>query len=113
MWSDIFIAFMIAFLVSYVVTPYTVRLAKKVGALDNPKTSSRKIHKKITPRLGGIAIIAGLIASTTYLFVTMSIEKKINLFDDEKYIFLSKINLENPNGGHIFRNNCIRDILLF
>ena len=65
MWSDIFIAFMIAFLVSYVVTPYTVRLAKKVGALDNPKTSSRKIHKKITPRLGGIAIIAGLIASTT------------------------------------------------
>lgn len=87
MWSDIFIAFMIAFLVSYVVTPYTVRLAKKVGALDNPKTSSRKIHKKITPRLGGIAIIAGLIASTTYLFVTMSIEKKINLFDDEKYIY--------------------------
>ena len=86
MWSDIFIAFMIAFLVSYVVTPYTVRLAKKVGALDNPKTSSRKIHKKITPRLGGIAIIAGLIASTTYLFVTMSIEKKKRIDELEEKV---------------------------
>ena len=84
MWGDIAIAFLLAFITAYVVTPYTIRLAKKVGALDIPK-ESRKIHKKPMPRLGGLAIMAGFAVSVIYLLVTMSIEKTINLFDLDNY----------------------------
>ena len=40
MWGDIAIAFLLAFITAYVITPYTIRLAKKVGALDIPKDST-------------------------------------------------------------------------
>ena len=50
MWGDIAIAFLLAFITAYVVTPYTIRLAKKIGALDVPK-DSRKIHSNAMPRL--------------------------------------------------------------
>lgn len=50
MWGDIAVAFLLAFITAYVITPYTIRFAKKVGALDVPK-EARKIHKKPMPRL--------------------------------------------------------------
>ena len=50
MWGDIAIAFLLAFITAYVITPYTIRFAKKVGALDVPK-EARKIDKKQMPRL--------------------------------------------------------------
>lgn len=87
MIGDIIIAFMIAFLVAYVATPYSIRFAKKVGAVDNPKDSERKIHKKTMPRLGGLAVIISFVASALYLLIVMSIEKNINLFDSNKYIY--------------------------
>ena len=37
MWGDIAIAFMLAFITTFVITPYTIKLAKKVGAVDTPK----------------------------------------------------------------------------
>ena len=46
MWGDIAIAFLLAFITAYVITPYTIRLAKKIGALDLPR-DKRKIHKKM------------------------------------------------------------------
>lgn len=49
MWGDIAIAFLLAFITAFVITPYTMRLAKKVGALDFP--SARRINKKPMPRL--------------------------------------------------------------
>ena len=84
MWGDIAVAFLLAFITAYVITPYTIRFAKKVGALDIPK-ESRKIHKKPMPRLGGIAVIVGFTVSVIYLLTVMSIEKTINLFGDEQY----------------------------
>ena len=54
MWGNITIAFMLAFITSFVITPYTMRLAHRVGAMDLPE--ERKIHKKPIPRLGGLAI---------------------------------------------------------
>ncbi len=36
MWGDIAIAFLLAFITAFVITPYTIRLAKKVGAVDIP-----------------------------------------------------------------------------
>ncbi len=85
MWGDIAIAFMLAFITTFVITPYTIKLAKKVGAVDTPK-DERRINKTTMPRLGGLAIIAGFIVSIVYLVIILSIEKKINLYDDNMYI---------------------------
>lgn len=84
MWGDIAIAFLIAFITSYVFTPFSVRLAKKVKAVDIPK-DKRKIHKKLMPRLGGIAIIIGFSVSTIYLIAEMTLEGKLNIISDESY----------------------------
>jgi len=49
MWGDIAIAFLLAFITAFVLTPYTMRLAKKVGAIDIP--NDRRVNKKPMPRL--------------------------------------------------------------
>ena len=49
MWGDIVIAFLLAFITAFVITPHTMRLAKKVGAIDLP--NDRRINKKPMPRL--------------------------------------------------------------
>ena len=85
MWGDIAVAFLLAFITAYVITPYTIRFAKKIGALDMPK-ESRKIHKKPMPRLGGLAIIIGFTISVIYLLSVMSIEKTITLFGSDQYL---------------------------
>ena len=80
MWGDIAIAFLLAFITAYVITPYTIRLAKKVGAVDIP--NDRRVNKKPMSRLGGLAVIAGFLVSGIYLIVTMYIEKNINFTAD-------------------------------
>lgn len=47
-------ALLIAFLLSIFLTPYVGKLALKVGATDKP--NARKVHSKIMPRMGGLAI---------------------------------------------------------
>ena len=81
MWGDIAIAFVLAFIIAFVVTPYTIKLARKVGAVDTPK-DARRINKITMPRLGGLAVLAGFFVSITYLLFTMTIENKINLSSD-------------------------------
>ena len=49
MLGDIAIAFLLAFITTFVITPYTMRFARKVGAIDLP--SDRRINKKPMPRL--------------------------------------------------------------
>ena len=78
MWGDITIAFLLAFITSFVITPYTMRLAHKVGAIDVPNT--RKVHKTPIPRLGGLAIISGFLVSVIYLLIILNIEKTIMLY---------------------------------
>jgi len=84
MWGNIAIAFLLAFITAYVLTPYTIRFARKIGALDLPK-DKRKIHKNAMPRLGGLAVIAGFIVSTIYLLTVMSFEKTIVLNGIDNY----------------------------
>ena len=84
MWGDIAIAFLLAFITAYVVTPYTIRLSKKIGALDLPK-EKRKIHKNAMPRLGGLAVIAGFIVSTIYLIAVMMMENTLILSGPDNY----------------------------
>jgi len=83
MWGDIAIAFMIAFMTSFMMTPQTIKLAKKLGAFDTPN-DERRINKISMPRLGGLAVIAGFIISIVYLFIVMTIEGNINL-EEENY----------------------------
>ena len=88
MWGDIAIAFMIAFVTAFMATPYTIRFAKKVGAVDIPQ-DPRRINKIVMPRLGGLAVILGFFVSVIYLLIVMSIEGKINIFlEDDLYLKL-------------------------
>ena len=77
MWGDIAIAFMIAFLASFMTTPHTINIARKLGAVDTPK-DDRRINKVTMPRLGGLAVILGFIISVIYLLVILTIEAKID-----------------------------------
>src|SRR5574344_407422 len=86
MWGDIAIAFLLAFITAFVITPYTIRLAFKVGAVDVP--SDRRINKKPMPRLGGLAVISGFLVSVIYLVISSSVEGKINFAEDDLKIKL-------------------------
>lgn len=83
MWGDISISFLLAFVTAFVITPYTIRLAKKVGAIDKPE--KRRINEEPVPRLGGIAVIIGFLLSCTYLLIVMTMEKTFNPFGEEQY----------------------------
>ena len=83
MWGDIVIAFLLAFITAFVITPHTMRLAKKVGAIDIP--NDRRVNKKPMPRLGGLAVISGFFVSVIYLLITTSLEGKIFLFGPENH----------------------------
>ncbi len=58
-------AFVVAFAFTFATTPLARRLAFRIGAgaVDIPK-DSRRMHKKPTPRIGGVAIIFGFIVAT-------------------------------------------------
>lgn len=63
---------LLAALISYVLTPYIKTLAFKIGAIDKP--DNRKVHKKIMPRLGGLAIyIAFMVGVISSLELTWDI----------------------------------------
>lgn len=85
MWGDIAIAFLLAFITSFVLTPYTIKIAKKIGAVDIPK-DERRMHKKAMPKFGGPAIIAAFLISTIYLIITSSLEGNLDIFGPESYI---------------------------
>lgn len=87
MWGDIAIAFMIAFVTAFMATPYTIRLAKKIGAVDTPQDPRRMNHITM-PRLGGLAVILGFFLSITYLIIVMVIEKNIDIYQDDLYMKL-------------------------
>lgn len=84
MWGNIAIAFILAFVVTFVTTPYTMKIAKKVGAISEEK-EERRIHKKSMPKFGGPAVIMGFLVSTIYLLIVMSMENSINLFGIQEY----------------------------
>src|SRR5688572_25133777 len=59
-------AFAVAAVVTLVITPLTARLAVRWGAIDLPR--DRDLHDAPVPRLGGLAILAGiLVAAVIFL----------------------------------------------
>ena len=65
-------AFVIAFIVTYCVTPIVRHLAIRWGAMDAP--DARKVHHGVIPRLGGLAIFIGYIAA---LLITIELKSEI------------------------------------
>ncbi|GAA0336683.1 MraY family glycosyltransferase [Bacillus carboniphilus] len=56
---DVYVTLAICFVASIVLTPLVKRFAIKIGATDKP--NQRKVHQKIMPRLGGLAIFLSFI----------------------------------------------------
>jgi UDP-GlcNAc:undecaprenyl-phosphate GlcNAc-1-phosphate transferase len=54
-----FYIFITALLTSTILVPYASRLAVRIGGFDVP--GERKVHTRITPRLGGIAIFCSML----------------------------------------------------
>src|SRR5437879_13014519 len=63
---DALYAFLAAAAITALVTPVTMRLARRVGAIDEPR--ERGLSERPTPLLGGLAIFAGaLVAALIWL----------------------------------------------
>lgn len=52
---NVFLIMLITFLSSVILTPIVKKIAFHIGAIDKPD-NKRKVHKKVMPRLGGLAI---------------------------------------------------------
>lgn len=56
-------AFLVALAISLVMTPFSIWLAPKIGAIDVPK-DERRMHVKPVPRFGGLAIFVAIMAAS-------------------------------------------------
>src|SRR5512136_2054111 len=65
--ATIITAFLLALLVGLVLTPAVRDIAIRAGALDHA-LSSRKIHGRPVPRLGGVAVVAAFLVPLVGLF---------------------------------------------
>jgi len=61
-----------SFIVAYGVTPWVIKLAWKLGLIDDPKKNlhPKVIHTKPTPRAGGLAVFITILVSSI-LFLTV------------------------------------------
>lgn len=71
-WIKVMLAVLIAFVVSFALTPVVKILAQKLGAMDVPG-EARRVHDHPIPRMGGLAIFLGFIVSML-LFVDITQE---------------------------------------
>lgn len=70
--SQIIYAVLASFITVLAVTPLVIKLAIKIGATDKP--NARKVHQKVMPRLGGLAIFIGVVVGC---FVSGLYEQRI------------------------------------
>lgn len=61
-------AFFIAIIIAYTLTPYAKKVAYKIGAIDVPK-DNRRVHKVPIPRLGGLAIYIAFLTTIILMLV--------------------------------------------
>lgn len=82
---SLILVLVIAFVVSWMMTPVCIKLAPKVGAIDVPK-DNRRMHKKPIPRFGGLAMYLGTV--TAVLLTVPLTEKIIGILVGGTFIFL-------------------------
>lgn len=68
-------AFAAAFVVAVIMTPVSIWLAPKIGAMDVPK-DERRVHTKAMPRFGGMAIFLGIMVSTVVFVLPQFVDKQ-------------------------------------
>ncbi|MFE8696476.1 glycosyltransferase family 4 protein [Cytobacillus sp. FJAT-53684] len=61
----VYVTLVLCFIASILITPLVKKLAIKIGATDKP--NQRKVHQKIMPRLGGLAIFISFILGVLFL----------------------------------------------
>lgn len=83
-------AFFSALIVSFLITPFVMKLAGKIGAVDIPK-DSRRIHTVPIPRLGGIAIFVGFFAAVAVNLGSIMEKKLIGLIAGSIIIIIAGI----------------------
>ena len=71
-WIRLLLAIIVAFVISFAITPVVKAFATKVGAVDVPG-EARRIHDHPIPRMGGLAIFFGFLLSVL-LFVDVTRE---------------------------------------
>lgn len=71
--SKEYIMFFIALAISVIITPFVIRLAVKIGAMDVPK-DNRRVHKVPIPLIGGLAIYFSF---TVVVILFMDLNKQI------------------------------------
>ena len=54
-----------AFVIAFFSTPFIIKLAYKIGAIDEP--DSRKVHAKVMPRIGGLGIFLAFIVCMVFI----------------------------------------------
>lgn len=77
---NMLIVLILSFIMSAVITPFTIKLAYKVGAIDIPK-DERRMHNKPIPRIGGLSFIISFLTTTLLMLLFFQIDNTINLVD--------------------------------
>ena len=67
MLSTVIIAFIAPVIFSLILTPWVIRFAGFIGAVDAP--NARKVHTNITPRIGGLSVFVSVLLSLILLLV--------------------------------------------
>ena len=68
----IYVSLIVAFIAAIVLTPLVKRLAFRIGAVDAP--NYRKVHARIMPRLGGLAIYLAFMIGIIFLKVVTNFQ---------------------------------------
>lgn len=86
------LTFIIALIVAVAVTPISIKLAKRLGAIDQP--GGRRVHERPIPRLGGVAIYSAfwlaVLTTQTWneniqgLFLGSTIILLVGIWDDTR-----------------------------
>ncbi|MDQ0254505.1 UDP-GlcNAc:undecaprenyl-phosphate GlcNAc-1-phosphate transferase [Evansella vedderi] len=58
----LYITLLVCLVLSFVITPFIIKLAFKIGATDCP--DNRKVHTKVMPRMGGLAIYVSFLVGS-------------------------------------------------
>lgn len=73
MFKLYFTSFIVSLVAVFIFTPFVSRLAKLAGALDYP--GGRRIHTRVVPRWGGVAIFLGVVSGLAILFIFPQFQK--------------------------------------
>lgn len=96
---EILFIFIFSCLITIIIIPFVIKLAKKYGLVDNPKYRPHPahIHLDIIPRAGGLAIYIGVVISALLflpitkafigIFIGITILLITGLIDDKKRSF--------------------------